>query len=215
MGIVFNGIPHALALELAQINRSAVFVETGTYEGRTARWAAEHFGFVFTIERSPALHARAAQALAGMKHVEPLCGDTRALLKPIVEGLHALRAIHWLDAHWSGGSTAGEDAECPLLDELQVLAGRHDDIILIDDARLFLSAPPQPHRPEAWPSIVDIARVACPDKRRHLQIVDDVIVIVPNRPELVGALTAYAQQRATAFWQAFGQMQQRGLPAAA
>ena len=38
----------------------------------------------------------------------------------------------------------------PLLDELQCLSERCSDIILIDDARFFLSAPLPPHDPQQW-----------------------------------------------------------------
>lgn len=207
MGIVYTGIPQPLALDLAQRGNCNVFVESGTFQGRTARWAAEHFQFAFTIERSPQLHAQASAQLQSLRHVEALCGDSRQLLPPIVNGLRDLRALYWLDAHWSGGETAGQDHECPLLDELAALAARADDIILIDDARLFLCAPPRPHRSQAWPTLPQIVRVACPDDSRFMQVVDDVIAIVPNRPELVEALIDYAQQRAGAFWQAFSQLQ--------
>ncbi len=65
-----------------------------------------------------------------------------------------------LYAHWSGGETYGEDDECPLLDELEIIFGYDKNYaILIDDARLFLAPPPHPHNIQAWPSLTDILRI--------------------------------------------------------
>ena len=44
----------------------------------------------------------------------------------------------YLDAHWSGGDTAYGEEETPLLQERALLKERkYDDIIIIDDCRLF------------------------------------------------------------------------------
>ena len=196
MGTVHQGIPQQIALELARIHDATVFVETGTFLGATARWAAQHFGRVHTIERSEGLHEQARLGLAALANVTPHLGSSREILPSIVRNLGAQRAVYWLDAHWSGGQTAGEDDECPVLGELAALSTRPDDIILIDDARLFLSAPPPPHDPSAWPTIADIVRAAPPSS--FLQIVDDVIFIVPSGAAPVkNRLVEHAQERAS------------------
>jgi hypothetical protein len=44
----------------------------------------------------------------------------------------------YLDAHYSGGTTAFGEEEVPLLYELEILKNRtYDDIIIIDDCRLL------------------------------------------------------------------------------
>jgi hypothetical protein len=45
----------------------------------------------------------------------------------------------WLDGHYSGGVTAGQKTDPPIVQELAIIAARKDpaDVILIDDARLF------------------------------------------------------------------------------
>lgn len=201
MGIVHPGIPQAIALDLAHAAECRVFVESGTFMGATSKWAAQHFDFVFTMERYEPLFRQHSEGLKALGNIQPLCGDSRALLPVIAGGLHEFRALHWLDAHWSGEGTAGSNDECPLLDELNALLPRANDIILIDDARLFLCAPPKPHNPQAWPGIAEV--VAALGPRRHVQVIDDVIYAVPDEPVFVRLITEYAQQRSTAFWETY------------
>ncbi len=79
--------------------------------------------------------------------------------------------------------------------ELGCLLERPHDLILIDDARLFLAAPPAPHKPEQWPTIADICRLF--DADRYVQVIHDVIFLVPDQPALRQALIDYARSSAT------------------
>lgn len=209
MGLVTAGPPGEIALELARLGNALAFVETGTFQGRTALWASKHFDAVFTIERSEELYALHEDGLRQLRGVRPLLGDSREVLPRVVAELGERNALFWLDGHWSGEGTAGADDECPLLQELACLSQRSGDIILIDDARLFLCAPPRPSRPSAWPNIADIMD-ALPGSRgrRFVQIVDDVIFCVPeDHPQLKLRLVAYAQDRADALWREFTALQ--------
>ncbi len=91
--------------------------------------------------------------------------------------------LWFLDGHWSGGPTAGEQDECPVMAELDALRGAHpDDVILIDDARLFAAPPPPPHDPLQWPTlagIFDLLRDVRPDS--HVTMLADLIICVPPR----------------------------------
>jgi hypothetical protein len=189
-------------------------VETGTFHGDTTRWAASNFEIVHTIERAESLYKLHSKALAQIKGVTPHLGDSRRILPQIVRDICGRRAVFWLDGHWSGGTeTAGEDDECPLLEELACLSGRTEDIILIDDARYFLCAPPPPHKAAQWPTISDIVHVLPESaKKQFVQIVDDVIFIVPNEDALRNHIVKYAQRRANCFWEAFGQLQRSKVP---
>ena len=130
--------PKKLMLALRREFSLSRFLETGTHLGRTTAWAAQHFQEVVTIEASEDLHRAAVQQYAGLRNVRWVHGDTRAVLRAEVERL-AGPAIVWLDSHWSGGSTYGRDAECPLLDEIEVLLDSpHEHYLFIDDARLFM-----------------------------------------------------------------------------
>jgi len=209
MGLITLGIPEQIAAELSRLNRSTVFVETGTYLGRTTRWAATQFDEVHTVERAEQLYHQHGPELAAIPGVTTHLGDSRRLLPGILAGLRDCRATLWLDGHYSGGETAGADDECPLLDELAALGIRSTDIILIDDARLFLAAPPPPHQPSAWPTIADIIRqLPKAGADQFVQVIDDVIFIVPDEEPLRSHLTRHAQTRADAAWQTWLRQQQ-------
>ncbi|MCW5625493.1 MAG: hypothetical protein KIT73_12325 [Burkholderiales bacterium] len=199
MGIVNMGPEAQITLDLAALAGISAFVETGTYVGNTTRWAAANFASVFTIERSETLHREYAPALQALGNVEPLLGDSRVKLPQVLARLGRRPAVFFLDGHWSGGPTSGADDECPLLAELQFLNEREGDVLLIDDARLILSAPPLPHDADQWPTIADVAEVLSAGiQRRFVQIVDDVIYVVPDVPELRQRLIAHARARAAA-----------------
>ena len=64
MGLYRMGPPEDLILALQARLRLGDFVETGTYRGDTAAWAAEHFARVTTIELSPAYCAASIETCA-------------------------------------------------------------------------------------------------------------------------------------------------------
>ena len=104
-----------------------------------------------------------------------LKGDTRDHLKQILTENDDI--LFWLDAHWSGGETYGEEDECPLLEELGLIfkCTEKKFIVLIDDARLFLAPPPLPHDFSKWPTIQDIIHLV--PNNFELTILNDVIYI--------------------------------------
>ena len=200
MGLLTFGPPPDIVFELANITGSKIFIETGTFKGNTTRWASVNFESVFTVERSSALHDEHKESLLELGNVKPILGDTRKALPDILRGLDENATI-WLDAHWCAQGSAGESDECPLLEELDCLVNRSEDIILIDDARLFLAAPPLPHKASEWPTILDIMEVVSSFvKKPFVQIVDDVIFIVPDENEIKNALLSYSQNRSQEFW---------------
>jgi SAM-dependent methyltransferase len=181
MGAVYRGIPPGLGEALRRAFTTTTFVETGTYLGDTAAWAAERFERVVTIEAFEPLFRAVAERFASLAHVERHLGDSPKVLKEIVASLDR-PALFWLDAHWSGAGTAGETAECPLLAEIASIdESPHRHIILIDDARLFMAPPPPPHRVEDWPDLKRVTDALLRlDPDGLVAIVDDVIVRVPG-----------------------------------
>jgi hypothetical protein len=174
------GVPTGLVLAIRQKFQSNCFVETGTYQGATAVWAGSVFPQVFTIEGSEELHAQALAKFSRFTNIQFLRGESPAVLKQIAPSIPD-RAIYWLDAHWSGGITHGQESECPLLEEIRVIDSRPSNpFILIDDARLFLAPPPLPHKADQWPDIATIVEtLRAKDKSRYIVIVEDLIIAVP------------------------------------
>lgn len=202
MGIVTMGPPKDIVLKLSGSINSSTFVETGTFKGNTAIWAKEHFQKVYSIELSKFIYDKYCNELKD-KGINAIYGDSRSVLPTIIEEVQNERCVFWLDGHWSGGDTYGANDECPLIDELNCLTDRNRDIIMIDDARLFLSAPPLPHKPRNWPTVTEIINLLQSSSGRYIQIIDDVIFAIPNENSCKEFLIEYAQDRANWYWEIF------------
>lgn len=183
MGAIDFGIPRPLATLLKSKLGLANFVETGTFKGDTAAWAAREFVRVWTVEADPALAQAAQTRFARQPNVTVLAGDSVSTLAALVPTLPG-PALFWLDAHWCGTDqteTAGALDQCPLLRELAVIAqSPHEHVILVDDARYFLAPPPSPNRPEQWPdAAATVAALLGGREDRYVGVVDDVFFRVP------------------------------------
>jgi hypothetical protein len=180
MGLCQLGVPEALVLFLKQRLDLGTFVETGTFGGSTAAWAARHFPRVYSIEASEKHWREARARYSALDNVTFSLGHSPHQLAALMPQFD--RPLFWLDAHWCGSDTAGSASECALLDELQAIAKANlkQPAILIDDARLFLRPPPAPHRWEQWPdfSAVLAALKTCGDV--YVAVREDVIVAVPR-----------------------------------
>ena len=101
-------------------------------------------------------------------------------------------AIFWLDAHYSGDGTFGSENKCPLLDEIiAVNKSKFSNVLLIDDARAFLSPQTISHNPEEWPNIVEIFNLLSQVSNRYIIILEDVIFVVPE--DMKNITARYAQ----------------------
>ena len=117
--------------------RLNVLVETGTFSGETIAATRGYFTEIYSIELSPELHLLAKQRFAGVPRVHLLLGNSGEVLTEILRALPQ-KALFWLDAHYSGGSTARGPTDTPIIQELETILALHEDsVVLIDDARLF------------------------------------------------------------------------------
>ena len=178
MGLINFGVPEEETKFLKDSMKLDVFVEGGTYKGGTAKNMSNKFRKVYTIEKSGVMFNEAKENLKDIENVVMLKGDTREHLQDILEKNDNL--LFWLDAHWSGGDTYGEEDECPLVEELEIIF-KYDKnyVILIDDARLFLAPPPYPHKIENWPSLTNILQVL--PMNWELIEFEDVIYLFPKK----------------------------------
>jgi hypothetical protein len=167
-------------------------VETGTFRGITARGLAGVFDEVVTIELSAELHASASEALSDVPNVRALQGHSVSRLTEVADA--SVPTLYFLDGHWSGGNTEGADDECPVLEELAAIGSGHtDDAFIIDDARLFTSAPAPPHKPEQWPTLIEVFDALRALHPHHVvTLLDDQVVAAPQRAK--AAVDAHGQR---------------------
>jgi hypothetical protein len=153
MGSVRFGIPRELALALKAKHGIRFFTETGTLEGHTALWAAEHFESVVTVD------IRQRAILPNVYAVE---ADSAEFLET---HFAVGPTLFWLDAH--------TNESCPVLREIAAInrySGTHT--IMVDDARLFDAL-------TAWPRKADVIAALENGGKRTVWEVEDVIVAEP------------------------------------
>jgi predicted nucleic acid-binding Zn-ribbon protein len=196
MGAVRFSIDPGLVRELTRELPLKVFVETGTYEGASVRAALPMFDQLHTVELAPPLYARAAEEFGDQAKVHVHHGRSEEVLRELVPKLRRRAVLYWLDAHWCDEKSAGGDAQCPLLGELEAIRSISDrSVVLIDDARLFMAPPPKPAVTEGWPRFSEVLdRLQALNPKHELLVIDDVIVFFP--PTVREPLSAYAHDHA-------------------
>ncbi len=180
MGSFYPGVPRNELKKIQENFSASIFVETGSYLGDTAKWASEFFPRVVTIEADKNLFDGVKKRFADNSRVETLFGNSEVVLSQLVPTIKD-PAIFWLDAHWCGPGTFGDESECPLLTEIEILNKRIEStVILVDDARLFLAPPPRPHKPDQWPSVSQVVEKLNQRSDKEIYIWRDVIFAIPK-----------------------------------
>jgi hypothetical protein len=199
MGSVNFGIPKELVLFIKDEFQIANFVETGTFEGNTTVWASEHFQKCVTIENSKPVYERTIANHGHIAKIQFLFGNSATELKPVIEKLNG-NSLFWLDGHWSGWDTYGEEDQCPILKELEQVGTRPSDFLLIDDARLFLAPPALPNRADQWPTVDEvISAIHKFNPEHYITVYEDVIVAAPVASK--SKLMDYMQKENTHSWE--------------
>lgn len=117
----------------------AVFIETGTYKGKMVYAVQPYIKEIYSIELSETYCKKARQKFAGYPDIHILKGQSEQILPKILKDIDK-PCLFWLDAHWSGGSTAKADIETPIMQEMQCVLNHlkaEEHVVLIDDARCF------------------------------------------------------------------------------
>ena len=140
--------------------KEAVWVETGTYLGKTTKYLSGLFPHVYSVEPEPRLYAAACKRFQG-KNVT-LFNDVSENIFPALLPKLSGNVNFWLDGHYSAGITFKGEKDCPVEDELDAIEKNFANFdkltILIDDVRCFL---PSDSSNTDYPSIdylVDWAR---------------------------------------------------------
>lgn len=172
---------------LRDIGGVKAFIETGTYLGQTTSAMRTLFKQVVSIELSDQLYMEACKRFADDAGVQLLHGDSATQLDIALDAAGETPAMIWLDAHWSGGSTARASENTPIMSELECICrrGRDGDIILIDDIRYFIDLPQgfDTHESNSgYPSLIKLLEMIsslCGNYQAF--IAGDVMVAMPQR----------------------------------
>ena len=148
-----------------------MFVETGTYYGKTTEYAAPHFDKCVTIELDETLYKSAVKKFENTKNVEVRHGDSGTILQELLGTINE-RTLFWLDAHYCGGNTAKGKSNTPIMEELLVIMNHPvSHVILIDDARMFLGC-------DGYPSVRELRKFVNKVGRGYeLGLMNDIIKI--------------------------------------
>jgi hypothetical protein len=113
------------------------YIETGTYLGDGIRNVLNNYENIHSIELADKWYQYNVEQFKTYKNVKMYHGDSKKILPELLNNINEPITI-FLDAHYSGGTTAFGEEEVPLLFELEILKNRkYDDIIIIDDCRLL------------------------------------------------------------------------------
>jgi hypothetical protein len=114
-----------------------ICIETGTYQAESTTQFARSFAAVHTIELSEQWYASSREKLSCYENVTCHHGDSADVLRDLLPKISE-PAVFFLDAHYSGGSTALGKEQKPLLRELEPICARSQrDILIVDDLRLI------------------------------------------------------------------------------
>lgn len=194
MGAVSFSIDRDLVEVIQGVLHAHTFVETGTFEGDTVARIEDLFETVLTVESSPESYDASARRFHDRKNIHVAFGDSAGFLRDARNQIGP-SAIFWLDAHWCVAVSApGMQSQCPLLAELEAIGTLGEgSVIMIDDARLFMAAPPRPHEVSDWPTFGQVLERLTKLSAKHVpMILNDVIIFYP--PALDEPLRAYAHE---------------------
>jgi hypothetical protein len=181
MGLVYSGVPTPLARALVDGLGLRVAIETGTNLGESTAALNEMVDRVWTVELSPKYVEWARARHAGTPAITILEGDSAAVLAGLAPRIDR-PALYWLDAHWCAGDSAGYEAQCPLLAEIDALdtsPAAAGSAILIDDASFFLACPYPDYRRRDWPTFLEVVDRLRARHPRYVTTLLDVIIATP------------------------------------
>lgn len=149
------------------------FIETGTYKGKMVYAVLPFVEKIYSVELDPVHFFRAQKRFAGYSNVHIIQGQSGEILPEIISKINE-PCLFWLDAHYSGGSTARGPQDSPIIQEMgciikHPLANKH--VILIDDARCFAGKDGYPDMAEFRRYVLD----SC--KGFHFDVENDIIRI--------------------------------------
>lgn len=125
-------------INLSNVKKFPIFIETGTAFGQTVHNMLPYFDKIYSIELNFSFYQTAISNFTNNNNVRIHFGDSSRILANILKEIDN-NIIFFLDAHWSGYDTAKGKKDVPLLEELTSIINhvKKESIIIIDDYRLF------------------------------------------------------------------------------
>jgi hypothetical protein len=118
-----------------------VFIETGTYLGRTLELAKEHFRECHSIEVIEERYKNCVAKFKNDPHVHLHLGFSQEVLPKIIDPQR--ETTFWLDGHFEGDDPSMVESmggECPLMQELEIIVNfewQSFPMIIIDDCWMY------------------------------------------------------------------------------
>ncbi len=160
-----------------------VFVETGTYKGDSIDRVKPYFKAFYSVELSEYYADFARDRFLKDPMVQIVCGNAPDEIRRLQSEIKDRSVLYWLDSHWCDAqATQGKTSQCTLAGELKAIENLNkNSVILIDDARLFLSPPGPPHDYTQWPNLNEIIQLLKVISGSHeLMVLNDVLVYCPE-----------------------------------
>lgn len=169
-------IKQSIVKNYAKSYRNSVLVETGSYLGDMIISQYGVFSKIYSIEISDLYYQRLLKIFGDSKKVKLILGDSAVKLPSILDEINE-DVIFWLDGHFSGGKTGVSDLGIsPILFEVKLILDKrptYNDIILIDDARLFGT--------DGYPTVEKLIETFGNSINKYTWfIADDVIRFIPK-----------------------------------
>jgi hypothetical protein len=135
-----------------------IFIETGTYKGKMIYAVMPHIKNIYSIELDQAHFERAGARFAGYPNIRIIHGESGEVLPGLLDGINS-GCLFWLDAHYSGGSTAKGPLQTPIMQELKCILNHKnadEHVILIDDASCFVGEKDYPKAEEVRDYVISM-----------------------------------------------------------
>jgi len=158
-------------IEAIHGEQSTLLVETGTFVGDMVNDHLDVFDYIISIELSFELFCRSSIRFKYNDKVLLAFGSSPVVLKTLLPQIKKQPVIYWLDAHYSGGETAGDPVNYPVIEELKIIFDNKNTVkpfILIDDYLCLMGLEEQ---------IKDIAEK---NGYRYFVYCDTIIELIPN-----------------------------------
>lgn len=181
MGNVTFTLPIKLVSLLARNFTINNFIETGTAQGNTTAWAADHFKTVYTIEIDSKISANTKNKI-NATNIEYIVGDSKIELPKLISRLQG-KSLFFLDTH-----SISENGEIPtnytLLDDLKTISKLSDVSIIINDIERFYGPLPSDKNGNNRPNF-DQVYSTCKElfKDSYITIIDGVLLCMPKEAE--------------------------------